>query len=106
LVESDRFDLARELLAEAELHHVTLVLPSDQVVAPSPQEEREAISVGPIPHTPTSRFSVEQKCPTKSAWSRNLFSKVNTILIGGAMAYTLSPCAVRGQLERSVQDHH
>jgi hypothetical protein len=35
-VESDRFVLARELLADAQHRHVPLVLPSDHVVAPSP----------------------------------------------------------------------
>jgi phosphoglycerate kinase len=45
LVESDRFELARELLAEAERRHVALVLPSDHMVAPSPDKEREAKSI-------------------------------------------------------------
>ena len=49
LVESDRLELARELLAEAHQRRVAFVLPSDHVVARSPEKENEAQTVERIP---------------------------------------------------------
>lgn len=49
LVESDKLDLAKELLAEAHRRKVALVLPIDHVVAPAPENGADAQTVKHIP---------------------------------------------------------
>jgi phosphoglycerate kinase len=101
LVEEDKLDLARELMGEAEKHHVQLRLPIDHVVAASPdatdtvRTEREippdmmGLDVGPV----TTEDFIARLQPAKTViWNGPLgfFERAEfshgTMLVGEALA--------------------
>jgi phosphoglycerate kinase len=94
LVESERFDLARELLAEAERRHVALVLPSDHVVAPSPEKEREAKSVE---HISPGMMGLDIGPLTIEDFSPRL-AGATTVIWNGPLGYVESAAFERGTL--------
>jgi phosphoglycerate kinase len=94
LVESDRFELARELLAEAERCHVALVLPSDHVVATSTENDQEAKSVT---HILPGMMGLDIGPLTIEHFSARL-TGAKTVIWNGPLGYVENAAFKRGTL--------
>ncbi|HEV2387094.1 MAG TPA: phosphoglycerate kinase [Candidatus Acidoferrales bacterium] len=83
LVEDDKLDLARRLLAEARTRGFRLLLPIDQVVAPSMQEPGAA-KLSDIAATPDGWMGLDIGPETVAAFSQEI-ARARTVLWNGPM---------------------
>jgi phosphoglycerate kinase len=92
LVEEDRLELARELLARAEREGVALRLPEDCVVAPEMSEEAES-AVAPVDGMPPDRMMLDIGPRTVAAY-RDVVVAARTVLWNGPMGvFEIAPFA-------------
>lgn len=92
LVENDKLDLARKLLAEAKSRNVALVLPTDHVVAPSPENGSEATTVEQIPD---GVMGLDIGPRTVAEFKARL-SGAKTVIWNGPLGYVERPAFSRG----------
>jgi triosephosphate isomerase (TIM) len=97
LVEDDKLDLARKLLAEAKQRNFRLLLPVDHVVAPEFKADAPASTVD-IAATPADQMGLDIGPKTIEAFSAEI-AKAKTIVWNGPMGVFEMPAFSKGTLE-------
>ena len=97
LVEMDKLDLARRLLAEAKQKKFKLLLPVDHVVAPEFKPDAKA-TICDIAATPADQMGLDIGPKTAAAYSAEI-SKSRTIVWNGPMGVFEMPAFAKGTLE-------
>src|SRR5579872_2791414 len=97
LVEEDKLDLARKILADATQKHFKLLLPLDHVVAPEFKADAPAKTVD-ISATPAGQMGLDIGPKTVSAYSAEI-AKAKTIVWNGPMGVFEMPAFAKGTLE-------
>src|SRR5579872_2501233 len=97
LVEDDKIDLARKILADATQKHFKLLLPLDHVVAPEFKADAPAKTVD-ISATPAGQMGLDIGPKTVSAYSAEI-AKAKTIVWNGPMGVFEMPAFAKGTLE-------
>jgi len=97
LVEMDKLDLARRLLAEAKQKNFKLLLPADHVVAPEFKPDAKATTCD-IAATPADQMGLDIGPKTAAAYSAEI-SKSRTIVWNGPMGVFEMPPFAKGTLE-------
>jgi phosphoglycerate kinase len=95
LVENDKLDLARELLAEAKRRHFRLVLPVDHVLAES--VDSTATRVSDLANTPDGWMGLDIGPKTIDLFSREI-STARTIVWNGPLGMFEKPAFAQGTL--------
>jgi phosphoglycerate kinase len=96
LVEEDKLDLARKILADAKARNFKLMLPVDHVVAPAFKADAPAtvVSVG---NTPAEQMGLDIGPQTVAAYAAEI-SRAKTILWNGPMGVFEMPAFAAGTL--------
>ncbi|MCF8237223.1 MAG: phosphoglycerate kinase [Saprospiraceae bacterium] len=97
LVESDRLELARQLLAKAKRRHVQLLLPSDSVIADAFAADAQT-QVVPSGEIPTGWMGLDIGPEARAAFS-GLIMEAKTILWNGPMGVFEMPAFAKGTLQ-------
>jgi phosphoglycerate kinase len=97
LVENDKIDLAKRLLAEAQAKKFKFLLPSDHVVAPELKPDAKA-SVCDVSATPADQMGLDIGPKTIAAYSAEI-AKAKTIVWNGPMGVFEMPAFAKGTLE-------
>jgi phosphoglycerate kinase len=97
LVENDKLDLAKRLLAEAEEKDFNLHLPFDHVVAPEFKADARA-TVCDVADTPADQMGLDIGPKTIAAYSAEI-AKAKTIVWNGPMGVFEMPAFAKGTLE-------
>jgi phosphoglycerate kinase len=97
LVENDKLDLAKRLLAEAEEKDFNLHLPFDHVVAPEFKADARA-TVCDVADTPANQMGLDIGPKTIAAYSAEI-AKAKTIVWNGPMGVFEMPAFAKGTLE-------
>jgi phosphoglycerate kinase len=97
LVENDKIDLAKRLLAEAKAKTFKLLLPSDHVVAPEFKADAKA-SICDVSATPEDQMGLDIGPKTIAAYSAEI-AKAKTIVWNGPMGVFEMPAFAKGTLE-------
>jgi phosphoglycerate kinase len=97
LVEMDKLDLARRLLAEAKQKNFKLLLPADHVVTPEFKPDAKATTCD-IAATPADQMGLDIGPKTAAAYSAEI-SKSRTIVWNGPMGVFEMPAFAKGTLE-------
>jgi len=96
LVEEDKLELARGLLAEARKRNFRLLLPSDHVLAESP--DSTATKVTDVAHTPDGWMGLDVGPLTVEEFRKEI-SKARTIVWNGPLGMFEKPAFAKGTLE-------
>src|SRR5579863_1626316 len=94
LVEDDKLDLARELLAEAAAKNVRIVLPSDHVVAGAPEANASANTVTEIP---SELMGLDIGPQTVAAFSAEI-ARAKTVIWNGPLGFFEIPAFSTGTM--------
>jgi phosphoglycerate kinase len=97
LVEDDKLDLAKRLLAEAKQKNFKLLLPSDHVVAKELKPDAKPTTVE-VSATPADQMGLDIGPKTISAYSAEI-AKAKTIVWNGPMGVFEMPAFAKGTLE-------
>ena len=97
LVENDKIDLAKRLLAEAEQKSFRLLLPSDHVVAPELKPDAKA-RICDVAATPADQMGLDIGPKTIAAYKAEV-GKAKTIVWNGPMGVFEMPGFAKGTLE-------
>jgi triosephosphate isomerase (TIM) len=97
LVEDDKLDLARKILADAKQRNFRLLLPSDHVIAPEFKADSPATTVD-IASTPADQMGLDIGPKTASAFASEI-SRAKTIVWNGPMGVFEMPAFAKGTLE-------
>jgi phosphoglycerate kinase len=97
LVEDDKLDLAKRLLAEAKQKNFKLLLPSDHVVAKELKPDAKPTTVG-VSATPADQMGLDIGPKTVSTYSAEI-AKAKTIVWNGPMGVFEMPAFAKGTLE-------
>ncbi len=97
LVEDDKLDLARKLLADAKQNNLKLLLPVDHVIAPEFKASAPAATVD-IPGTPADQMGLDIGPKTAAAFASEI-SRAKTIVWNGPMGVFEMPAFANGTLE-------
>jgi triosephosphate isomerase len=97
LVEDDKLDLARKILADAKARNFRLVLPVDHVVAPEFKADAPATTVD-IASTPADQMGLDIGPKTASAFASEVM-RAKTIVWNGPMGVFEMPAFAQGTLE-------
>jgi phosphoglycerate kinase len=97
LVENDKVDLAKRLLAEAKQRNFKLLLPTDHVVAPELKPNAKA-TVCDVAATPADQMGLDIGPKTISAYRAEI-AKAKTIVWNGPMGVFEMPAFAQGTLE-------
>jgi triosephosphate isomerase (TIM) len=97
LVEDDKLDLARKLLAEAKQNNRKLLLPVDHVIAPEFKATAPATTVD-IGATPADQMGLDIGPRTAAAFAAEI-SRAKTIVWNGPMGVFEMPAFANGTLE-------
>jgi triosephosphate isomerase len=97
LVEDDKLDLARKLLADAKEHNRKLVLPVDHIIAPEFKATAPATTVD-IAATPADQMGLDIGPKTAAAFAAEI-SRAKTIVWNGPMGVFEMPAFANGTLE-------
>jgi triosephosphate isomerase len=97
LVEDDKLDLARKLLADAKQNHRKLLLPVDHVIAPEFKATAPATTVE-ISATPAEQMGLDIGPQTTGAFAAEI-SRAKTIVWNGPMGVFEMPAFANGTLE-------
>lgn len=97
LVENDKVDLAKRLLAEAKQKNFTLLLPADHVVAPELKAGVKA-TVCEVSATPADQMGLDIGPKTIAVYSAEI-GKAKTIVWNGPMGVFEMPAFAKGTLE-------
>ena len=95
LVENDKLDLARDLLAEAKRRNFRLLLPVDHVLAESP--DSTATRVTDIAHTPDGWMGLDVGPKTVEEFRREI-SDARTVIWNGPLGMFEKPAFAQGTL--------
>jgi phosphoglycerate kinase len=96
LVENDKLDLAKDLLAEAKKRNFRLLLPVDHVLAESP-DASAAVKTTDIKDTPENLMGLDVGPQTIAAFSKEI-SKAKTIVWNGPLGMFEKPAFAQGTL--------
>ena len=97
LVEDDKLDLARKLLADAKQNNLKLLLPVDHVIAPAFKATAPASTVD-ISATPAEQMGLDIGPKTAAAFAAEI-SRAKTIVWNGPMGVFEMPAFANGTLE-------
>jgi phosphoglycerate kinase len=97
LVEEDKLDLARKILADAKQRNFRLLLPVDHVVAPEFKADAPAKTVD-VAATPADQMGLDIGPKTIAAFSAEI-AKARTIVWNGPMGVFEMPAFAKGTLE-------
>jgi phosphoglycerate kinase len=97
LVEADKIDLAKKLLAEAKQKNFKLLLPVDHVIAPEFKVDAPAKAVD-VAATPDDQMGLDIGPKTVAAYSTEI-AKAKTIVWNGPMGVFEMPAFAKGTLE-------
>jgi phosphoglycerate kinase len=97
LVEQDKLDLARKILADAKQKNFKLLLPVDHVIAPEFKADAPAKTVD-VSATPADQMGLDIGPKTVSAYSAEI-AKAKTIVWNGPMGVFEMPAFAKGTLE-------
>jgi phosphoglycerate kinase len=97
LVENDKLDLAKRLLAEAKAKNFKLLLPTDHVVAPEFKADAKA-AVCDVAATPADQMGLDIGPKTIAAYVTEI-AKAKTIVWNGPMGVFEMPTFAKGTLE-------
>ncbi len=97
LVEDDKLDLARKILADAKAKNFKLLLPTDHVTAPEFKADAPA-TVGDVTATPGEQMGLDIGPKSIAAYSAEI-AKAKTIVWNGPMGVFEMPAFAKGTLE-------
>lgn len=97
LVEDDKLDLARKILADAKAKNFKFLLPVDHVIAPEFKADAPA-TIGDVTATPADQMGLDIGPKTIVAYSAEI-SKAKTIVWNGPMGVFEMPAFAKGTLE-------
>jgi phosphoglycerate kinase len=97
LVEDDKLDLARKILADAKTKNFKLLLPVDHVTAPEFKADAPA-TVGDVTATPAEQMGLDIGPKSIAAYASEI-SKAKTIVWNGPMGVFEMPAFSKGTLE-------
>jgi phosphoglycerate kinase len=97
LVENDKIELAKRLLADAKVKNFKLLLPKDHVVAPEFKPDAKA-SVCDVSATPDDQMGLDIGPRTIAAYAAEI-AKAKTIVWNGPMGVFEMPAFAKGTLE-------
>ncbi|MGC1905774.1 MAG: phosphoglycerate kinase [Candidatus Acidiferrum sp.] len=97
LVEDDKLDLAKRLLADAKAKNFKLMLPTDHVVAPEFKADAPATSCD-VTATPADQMGLDIGAKTAAAYAAEI-AKAKTIVWNGPMGVFEMPAFAKGTLE-------
>jgi phosphoglycerate kinase len=97
LVEEDKLDLARKILADAKQKNFKLLLPVDHVIAPEFKADAPAKTVD-VSATPADQMGLDIGPKTIAAYSAEI-AKAKTIVWNGPMGVFEMPAFAKGTLE-------
>jgi phosphoglycerate kinase len=97
LVEDDKLDLARKLLADAKAKSFKLMIPVDHVMAPEFKADAPAM-IGDVTATPADQMGLDIGPKTIAAYAAEI-AKAKTIVWNGPMGVFEMPAFSRGTLE-------
>ena len=97
LVEDDKLDLAKRLLADAKAKNFKLLLPTDHVVAPEFKADAPA-TICDVTATPADQMGLDIGPKTIAAYSAEI-AKAKTIVWNGPMGVFEMPAFAKGTLE-------
>jgi phosphoglycerate kinase len=97
LVEDDKLDLAKRLIADAKAKNFKLLLPTDHVVAPEFKADAPA-TVCDVTATPADQMGLDIGPKTIAAYSAEI-AKAKTIVWNGPMGVFEMPAFAKGTLE-------
>ena len=97
LVENDKIDLAKRLIAEAKQRNFKLLLPTDHIVAPDLKPDAKA-TVCDFSATPPDQMGLDIGPKTIAAYKAEI-AKAKTIVWNGPMGVFETPAFARGTLE-------
>jgi phosphoglycerate kinase len=97
LVENDKLDLAKRLVAEAKQKNFKLLLPTDHVVAPECKADAKATTCD-VAATPADQMGLDIGPKTIAAYSAAI-AKAKTIVWNGPMGVFEMPAFAKGTLE-------
>ncbi len=97
LVEADKIDLAKKILADAKQKNFKFLLPSDHVIAPEFKPDAPAITVD-VSATPGDQMGLDIGPKTIAAYKAEI-AKSKTIVWNGPMGVFEMPAFAKGTLE-------
>jgi phosphoglycerate kinase len=97
LVEDDKLDLARKILADAKARNFKFLLPVDHVTAPEFKADAPA-TVGDVSSTPVDQMGLDIGPKSIAAYAAEI-AKAKTIVWNGPMGVFEMPAFARGTLE-------
>ena len=97
LVEDDKLDLARKILADAKHKNFKLVLPVDHIIAPEFKADARPTTVD-VAATPSDQMGLDVGPKTVAAFSSEI-AKARTIVWNGPMGVFEMPAFANGTLE-------
>jgi phosphoglycerate kinase len=97
LVEDDKLDLAKRLIADAKAKNFKLLLPTDHVVAPEFKADAPA-TICDVTATPADQMGLDIGPKTIAAYSAEI-AKAKTIVWNGPMGVFEMPAFAKGTLE-------
>jgi phosphoglycerate kinase len=97
LVENDKLDLARQLLADAKAKSFKLLIPVDHVTAPEFKADATA-TIGDVTATPADQMGLDIGPKTIAVYSAEI-AKARTIVWNGPMGVFEMPAFSKGTLE-------
>jgi phosphoglycerate kinase len=97
LVENDKIDLAKKILADAKARNFKFLLPTDHVIAPEFKADAPATK-GDVTATPTDQMGLDIGPKTIAAYAAEI-AKAKTIVWNGPMGVFEMPSFAKGTLE-------
>jgi phosphoglycerate kinase len=97
LVENDKIDLAKKILADAKAHNFKFLLPTDHVTAPEFKAGAPA-TTGAVTATPADQMGLDIGPKTIAAYAAEI-GKARTIVWNGPMGVFEMPAFAKGTLE-------
>jgi phosphoglycerate kinase len=97
LVENDKIDLAKKILADAKARNFNFLLPSDHVTAPEFKADAPA-TTGSVAATPAAQMGLDIGPKTITAYAAEI-AKAKTIVWNGPMGVFEMPAFAKGTLE-------
>src|SRR6266550_2371509 len=97
LVENDKIDLAKKILADAEARNFQFLLPSDHITAPEFKADAPA-TTGDVAATPVHEMGLDIGPKTIKAYAAEI-AKAKTIVWNGPMGVFEMPAFAKGTLE-------
>ena len=97
LVEDDKLDLARKILADAKQRNFRFLLPTDHIIAPEFKSDAPATTVD-IASTPADQMGLDIGPKTAAAFAAEI-SRAKTIVWNGPMGVFEMPAFAKGTLE-------